>query len=122
MVKSLLRTQEAARDWARETMESSITRDILRDMRFWNKLEELAKLLAIIDEPLRMSESQNSSVMKVTKRWLDLHANLKEKAKSTCFEEDILGYLEGPSWRRASTEQPSPLGVLSTTRNPPFQP
>ena len=66
MVKSLLRTQEAARDWARKTTESSVTKDVLRDMGFWNKLEELAKLLVIIDEPLRMSVSQSASVMKVS--------------------------------------------------------
>lgn len=65
MVKSLPRFQKALRDWGRKTGEKTAIMDVLMDMMFWDKLEQLAKILAVIDEPLRMSESQSSSVVKV---------------------------------------------------------
>ena len=114
MLVSLHGCQEAIYEWTLITPTASTTkgREIIRTANshsFWWELKELIKILKPLHMAQKESEAQNSSIMEVTQRWLDLHESLRMLASQTCIKDDFFSYLDGTGWQSRLLRQLEPI-------------
>lgn len=102
MLRSIWRSHEALLQWAdkEEGQESNRVKgsglavvNILLDTTFRLTLEQLVNILEPLHQAQKMSEAQASNVFKVMKRWNNLAAELRKRARRTIFEDDMHVYL-----------------------------
>ena len=114
MLQSIHRSQEALRAWADED-ESNDKKGISKivlDPTFRFRLEDLLHIIEPVHKAQKISESQKSTILWVSERWLDLRIELRKRAKRTQFEKEIGEYLD-KGFQQRSARQLSPLHLTA---------
>lgn len=116
MLYSIKRSSEALKAWAVAALSSgdakvSIIQIILYRKDLWLEIDNLLALLEPLHKAQKASEAQNTDIMMVTKRWLDLQVHFEAQIMVSLFGEDIRSYLfnENSSWFNRFNRQVSPL-------------
>ena len=66
MLTSVERISRAIQEWARETTVNAQTKEIVRDLDFWDHLRDLINIIRPIHEAQLMSEAQNANIIQVS--------------------------------------------------------